>query len=78
MLEIWIGYQVQGKEGRSFRPLGDIARNIEEELFLNSALFSEASYYKIIVKNNSDHSVIECFKNKEERELLMKGEKDNV
>lgn len=76
MLEICIGYQVQDKEGRSFRPLGDIARNIEEELFLNSALFSEASYYKIIVANahNAEHSVIECFKNKEERDQLMKGQ----
>lgn len=78
MLEICIGYQVSDKEGRSFRPLGDIARNIEEELFLNHAFFSEASYYKIIVKNNSEHSVIECFKNKEERDRLMKGEIDNV
>lgn len=73
MLEICIGYQVSDKEGRSFRPLNEIARDVERELFLTSAFFSEASYYKIIVKDNSEHSVIECFKNKEEREQLMKG-----
>lgn len=78
MLEICIGYQVSDKEGRSFRPLNDIARDVEKEMFLDSALFSEASYYKIIVKDNSEHSVIECFNNKEKRERLMKGEKDNV
>ena len=78
MLEICIGYQVSDKEGRPFRPLGDIAQDIEKELFFNSALLSEASYYKIIVKNGAEHSVIECFKNKEERDQLMKGEKDNV
>lgn len=78
MLEICVGYQVSDIEGRSFRPLNDIAKDVEQEMFFNSALFSEASYYKIIVSNNSDHSVIECFKNKEEREALMKGEKDNV
>lgn len=78
MLEIWIGYQVDDIEGRSFRPLNDIARDVEKEMFFNSALFSEASYYKIVVKSAAEHSVIECFKNKEEREALMKGEKDNV
>lgn len=78
MLEICIGYQVSDKEGRSFRPLNEIARDVERELFLSHAFFSEASYYKIIVSNKSEHSVIECFKNKEEREHLMKGEKDNV
>ena len=78
MLEICVGYQVDDKEGRSFRPLNDIARDVEKEMFFNSALFSEADYYKIIVSSNSEHSVIECFKNKEERELLMKGEIDNA
>lgn len=78
MLEICIMYQVSDKDGRSFRPLGDLAQDIEKELFLNHAFFSEASYYKIIVAKGIEHSVIECFKNKEERERLMKGEKDNV
>lgn len=75
MIEVIIGYQVDDKEGRTFRPLNDIAKDVEHE-FLSSTLFSEASYYKIIVANKSDHSVIECFKNKEEREYLMKGEDD--
>lgn len=73
MIEVIIGYQVDDKEGRSFRPLSDIARDVESE-FLSSALFSEASYYKIIVANKSEHSVIECFKNQKEREQLLKGE----
>ena len=73
MIEVLIGYQVDDKEGRTFRPLIDIAKDVEHE-FLLSALFSEASYYKIIVENKSDRAIIECFKNKEERERLMKGE----
>ena len=38
MIEVIIGYQVDDKEGRSFRPLSDIARDVESE-FLSSALF---------------------------------------
>lgn len=71
MLVVNIQYYVHEIEGKMFRPLADIAKDVEGELW-NSPLFSEASFYKITVENGAKHSVIEY------RATLKKGEKDNV
>lgn len=73
MLQVNIEYHVADKKGRSFRPLYDIAKDVEREIW-DSPLFSENFYYKIIVENGAMHSVIEY------RDNGMKGEnhgKDN-
>lgn len=58
MLQVNIEYHVADKKGKSFRPLNDIAKDVERELW-DSPLFSEASYYKIIVEQENDYSLIE-------------------
>ena len=59
MILVNIEYHVLDRKDRKFRPLADISRDIERELW-DSPLFSEASYYKITVENGARHSVIEC------------------
>lgn len=58
MLQINIEYHVEDKKDKSFRPLNDIAKDVERE-FWDSPLFSEASYYKIIIEQGNDYSLIE-------------------
>jgi hypothetical protein len=58
MLQVNIEYHVEDKEGKLFRPLNDIAKDVEREIW-DSPLFSEASYYKIIIENGNDYSLIE-------------------
>lgn len=68
MIQVTITYYVLEIEGKKFRPLGDIARDVEGELG-DSPLFSEATFYKIIVEKGAEHSVIEY------RAGLRKGER---
>ena len=58
MIRVNIVYEVPDKEGRSFRSTGDIAKDVDREMW-ESPLFSEAGYYQIIVRNETEHSVIE-------------------
>lgn len=58
MIEVTIKYHVADKAGRTFRPIGDIANDVERELW-ESPLFSEATYYQIIVKNETEQTQIE-------------------
>lgn len=58
MVEVTIKYHVADKQGRTFRPIGDIAKDVERELW-ESPLFSEATYYQIIVKNETEQTQIE-------------------
>ncbi len=58
MIQVTITYYVPEIEDKKFRPLGDIARDVEGELW-DSPLFSEASFYKIIVEKGDEYSVIE-------------------
>lgn len=58
MLQVNIEYHVADKNGKSFRPLNDIAKDVEREIW-DSPLFSEATYYKIIVEQGNDYSLIE-------------------
>ena len=51
MVEVSIKYHVADKEGRAFRSLDDIAKDVEREIW-DSPLFSEASYYQIVVKSH--------------------------
>lgn len=67
MIQVTIMYHVPEKEGRKFRRLSDIARDVEGE-FWDSSLFSEASFYKIIVEKGDEYSVIE------NQTDIMKGE----
>lgn len=58
MIEVTIKYHVADKAGRTFRPIGDIAKDVERELW-ESPLFSEAQQYNIVVKNETEQTQIE-------------------
>lgn len=65
MIRVNIVYEVADKEGRSFRPIGDIAKDVEREIW-DSPLFSEAGYYHIVVRNETERSEIEYQKEVEQ------------
>lgn len=64
MIKVNIEYHVADKEGRSFRSIDDIAKDVEREIW-DSPLFSEATYYQIVVRNETERSLIEYQKEKE-------------
>ena len=67
MIEVNIKYHVADKEGRTFRPIGDIAKDVEREMW-DSLLFSEAQYYQIEVKNETEQTHIEFIKRRKKNE----------
>lgn len=52
MIQVNIEYHVADKEGLSFRPIDDIAKDVEREIWY-SPLFSEATDYQIVVKKRN-------------------------
>lgn len=59
MLRVNIEYYVKDQENKTFRSPDAIAKSIEREMRDNPRFFEEASYYQIVVRNETEHSVIE-------------------
>lgn len=64
MVRVTIEYHVPDIEGLSFRPLDDIAQDVEREIW-SSPLFSEASDYQITVADETGCFVIDSQKERE-------------
>lgn len=73
MVRVTIEYYVADIEGLPFRPLDDIVRDIEREIW-GSPLFSEASDYRITVADETECSIIDSQKEKEEWQEKRKEE----
>lgn len=58
MIVVKIEYTVTDKAGRSFKPVNEIAQDVEHE-FWDSLLFSEASSYQITVNDGTNSASIE-------------------
>lgn len=58
MVHVIIEYFVADDTDRSFRPLVDIAKDVEREIW-DSSLFCEATDYRIVVRDETTRSIIE-------------------
>ena len=65
MIQVTIEYHVPDIEGLPFRPIDDIAQDVEREIW-GSPLFSEASDYRITVTDETECSVIDSQKERED------------